>query len=146
MRVDCVFLPSELNPGHRENRVVVVFDVLRATTTITAALEAGVKEILVFPDIESVRGAKVKTPGAIACGEQQCLKPEGFDLGNSPADFGPPYAGKILLMSTTNGTKAILAARGAARTFTAGLGNAKAMAGGVARAFIDGALTLAGAN
>src|SRR4051812_47585944 len=107
MRVDCVFLPSDLERLHIDGRAVVVFDVLRATTTITTALEAGVKEILVFPDIESVRRAKAKAAGTVACGEQQCLKPEGFGLGNSPADFGPAYAGKTLLMSTTNGTKAI---------------------------------------
>src|SRR6267142_7233593 len=117
MRVDVVFLPSDLKPHHLEGRVVVVLDVLRATTTMTAALQAGIAEIFVYPDIESVRQAKKQMPAALACGEQNCLKPDGFDLGNSPGDFGEQHNGKRLLMSTTNGTKAILAARGAARIF-----------------------------
>src|SRR3954454_1719534 len=121
MRVDVVLLPSELKPNQLDGRAVVVFDVLRATTTITAALEAGVEQILVFPDIESVRRAKPGLAGALSCGEQSCFKPEGFDLGNSPGDLGPAHAGKTLLMSTTNGTKAILAARGAARILTGAL-------------------------
>src|SRR5262245_43616014 len=128
MRVDCVFLPSQLSPGHLENRVVVVFDVLRATTTIAAALAAGGREILVYPDIESVRQAKAMMPGALACGEQHCLKPAGFDLGNSPGDFCPVQRGKTLLMCTTNGTRAILLARGADRILTGAIVNGGAVA------------------
>jgi 2-phosphosulfolactate phosphatase len=127
MRVDVVFLPSDLKPSHLQNRVVVVLDVLRATTTMAAALQAGVQEIFVYPDIEAVRQAKKQMPRALACGEHQCLKPQGFDLGNSPADFGEQHVGKNLLMCTTNGTKAILAARGASRIFTGAIVNARAV-------------------
>src|SRR5712671_531797 len=127
MRVDVVLVPSLLRPEHLEGRVVVVFDVLRATTTISAALEAGVEKILLFPDVESVRRAKPKFPGTLSCGEQYCLKPEGFDLGNSPGDLGADQAGKTLLMSTTNGTKAILAAKGAAKVYAGALVNARAV-------------------
>src|SRR5437867_9749006 len=128
MRVDVVVLPSQLKPTHLNDRVVVVFDVLRATTTMVAALEAGVREILVYPDIASVMQAKTRMPGALSCGEQQCLKPRGFDLGNSPQDFSQQHIDKTVLMSTTNGTKAILAARGAARIFVGAIVNGQAAA------------------
>ena len=128
MRVDVVLIPSLLRAEQLNGRVVVVFDVLRATTTMAAALEAGVNAILIFPDIESVRRAKPKYPAALSCGEEYCLKPEGFDLGNSPGDLGAAQAGKTLLMSTTNGTKAVLAARGADTIYVGALVNARAVA------------------
>jgi len=146
MRVECVFIPSELKPRHIQGRVVVVLDVLRATTTIAAALQAGVQEIFIYPDIESVRQAKKQMRGALACGEQHCLKPEGFDLGNSPGDFGEQHIGKDLLMSTTNGTKAILAARGAERIFTAAIVNARAVAEKLRGVGKDVTLLCAGTN
>jgi 2-phosphosulfolactate phosphatase len=144
MRVDVVLLPSELMPNQLDGRVVVVFDVLRATTTITAALEAGVEQILVFGDIESVRRAKPGFPGALSCGEQYCLKPEGFDLGNSPGDLGAAHHGKTLLMSTTNGTKAILAARGASKIYTGALVNTHAVAERLKQASMPVTLLCAG--
>lgn len=146
MRVDVVFVPSELKPRHLEDRVIVVLDVLRATTTMAAALAAGVREIFVYPDIESVRQAKMQMPGVLACGEQQCLKPEGFDLGNSPGDFGEQHIGKKLLTCTTNGTKAILAARGAARIFIGAIVNAKAVGSKVRELGKDVTLLCAGTN
>jgi len=144
MRVDVVLMPSLLRQDQLQGRAVVVFDVLRATTTMSAALEAGVEQILIFPDIESVRRAKAGIPGALSCGEQNCFRPEGFDLGNSPGDLGAPHAGKILLMSTTNGTKAILAARGAAKVYVAALVNARAVAQRLKQASMPVTLLCAG--
>jgi 2-phosphosulfolactate phosphatase len=146
MRVDVVLLPAELEPKHLQGRVVVVFEVLRATTTMAAALEAGVKQILIFPDVESVRRAKGQFLDSLSCGEQNCLKPEGFDLGNSPEDLGALHAEKTLLMSTTNGTKAILAARGAAKILIGALVNAKAVAAKLSQISMDVTLLCAGTN
>ena len=126
--------------------MVVVLDVLRATTTIAAALQAGVQEIFVYPDIESVRQAKKQMRGTLACGEQNCVKPEGFDLGNSPDAFDEQHIGKNLLMCTTNGTKAILAARGAERIFTAAIVNARAVAKKLTEVAKDVTLLCAGTN
>jgi len=127
MRIDVVSLPYEPD-WDLEDQVVVVIDVLRATTTIAAALQAGVRDIRIYPDVESVRKAKRQMPGALACGEQNCLKPEDFDLGNSPGNLGPQHRDKTLLMSTTNGTKAILWARNAERILTGAIVNARAVA------------------
>src|SRR3954468_11755989 len=146
MRVDVDLLPSELIPEDLDYRVVVVLDVLRATTTMAAALQAGVQEIHVYPDIESVREAKRQMPDALACGEQNCLKPGGFDLGNSPGDFAGQHLGKTLLMSTTNGTKAILAARWADRILTGAIVNAQAVAAIIRQSNTDVTLLCAGTN
>src|SRR5689334_18854020 len=117
MKLDVVFLPKELQPDQVRGRTVVVFDVLRATTTMTAALAAGVEAIRVYPDTASARRDATHIglyPAPVLCGEENCLRPEGFHLGNSPAGFTKAeHAGHTVFMSTTNGTRAILAAKGA---------------------------------
>src|SRR5690348_7200145 len=110
MLVDVVSLPKDLTETHVRGRAVVVFDVLRATTTMTAALAAGADEIHVFPTLDEARAAAnaCKTD-RLLCGEVRCLPPEGFDLGNSPGAYvSENVRGKILFMSTTNGTRAIV--------------------------------------
>src|SRR2546423_2879489 len=106
MRADVVFLPSHLKPGQLEGRIAVVLDVLRATTTMITALANGVREIRIFPDTPSARQAAKDSAGILLCGEESCLKPPDFDLGNSPGDLNNQHAGRTLFMSTTNGTKA----------------------------------------
>jgi 2-phosphosulfolactate phosphatase len=129
MTIDVVPLPRELTPAHLEDHCVVVFDVLRATTTMTAALAAGVKEIFVLPDIDAVTvAATMFGPDAVTCGERDCLAPPGFTLGNSPGGFKRTLAGRTAFMSTTNGTKAIIATKGAAQVFVGSVVNASAVA------------------
>ena len=146
MRVKVVPLPSKLHPQDLEEKVVVVLDVLRATTSMAAALEAGVREIRVYPGVEAVREAKRQMPAALACGEQNCLKPQDFDLGNSPGDFAQRHRDKTLLMSTTNGTKAILAACGANRILTGAIVNARAVAEVIRQSQSDVTFLCAGTN
>lgn len=130
MNIRVVLLPVLLTPQDLAGRTVVVFDVLRATTSMIAALQAGARCIYVFDNIDSVRQAARSYPQALLCGERDCLRPEGFDLGNSPAEFTPSRCrDHTLLMSTTNGTRAILAARHAAGVHVAALVNASATAG-----------------
>jgi 2-phosphosulfolactate phosphatase len=113
MQVDVVLLPEHLRPGQLDDRAVAVFDVLRATTTMAAALAAGVGQIHVFGSIDDARSAAEAHRGPkVLCGEVRCLPPPGFDLGNSPGAFNEAgHAGRTVFMSTTNGTKAIVAAR-----------------------------------
>lgn len=129
MIVDVALLPSDLLPNQLSGRSVVVFDVLRATTSITAALAVDVPEIRIFEDIESARREAAGFVGPkLLCGEQNCLPPAGFDLGNSPRAFNSTHAGRTLFMSTTNGTKAIVAARSAPHVLVGALVNAAAVA------------------
>lgn len=135
MDVEVILLPSQLRRPHLANRTVVVFDVLRATTTMAAALAAGVVEIRVFGSIDEARQAEARHTGAlrVLCGEEKCLPPPGFDLGNSPGAFGRDlHAGHTAFMSTTNGTRAILAATGGRTVITGALVNASAAARAVA--------------
>lgn len=127
--VDVCFLPANLAPRHLAGRSVVVFDVLRATTSITAALNAGVKSIRIFATSADAADAGPSYSNALLCGEEKCLPPPGFHLGNSPRAFQPTlHMGRELLLSTTNGTRAILAARGASRIYAGALVNAAAVA------------------
>src|SRR3954470_1769538 len=100
MDAKVILLPRDLRPADLDGRAVVVFDVLRATTTMTAALAAGVREVRVFGDLAAARAAAAAFDGPAAervlCGEENCLRPPGFDLGNSPGDFGPSAcAGRV---------------------------------------------------
>jgi 2-phosphosulfolactate phosphatase len=148
MKVDVLFLPTDAAPEAFEGKAVAVFDVLRATTTMTAALAAGVREIRLFPTIESAQMAArdgAMSPPPILCGERNCLRPEGFDFGNSPAEMLRPWSDRqSLFMCTTNGTRAVIAARGAAVLFTAAVVNASAVARAVAHTGLDVILLCAG--
>jgi 2-phosphosulfolactate phosphatase len=129
MKIEVVLLPEHLLPGMLRGKTAVIFDVLRATTTMTAALAAGVREIRVFASVEDVlRAAPEGDPGRVRCGERRCLRPEGFELGNSPGGFDSSHRGKIVYMATTNGTKAILAAREASVRIAGALVNLSAVA------------------
>lgn len=149
MKLDVVLLPDHLERSGLPQRSVVVFDVLRATTTMTAALAAGVREIEVYPNTEAARRAAHGIglyPAPLLCGEEKCLPPEGFDLGNSPAGFTRGHAGRTIFMSTTNGTRAILAAAEAKLLLVGGLVNASAVAAALAEVGNDVILLCAGTN
>ena len=130
MNVTAIPLPSDLTSADLIDRSVVVFDVLRATTTITAALSAGVREIRIFGDTASAQAAATAFgPTALLCGEVRCLPPPGFDLGNSPRGFQSNlHRDKTVFFSTTNGTRAILAAADAPVILAGALVNATAVA------------------
>ena len=88
MNIDVALLPTDLNAKSLQERVIVAIDVLRATTTIAAALASGATEIRVFGSLDEARAAHAPFTGhKMLAGEQRCLPPEGFDLGNSPCDF-----------------------------------------------------------
>ena len=146
VNLDVVFLPKHLEPRHLAGRTVVVFDVLRATTTMAAALEVGVEEIRVFGSLDdAARAASTHRGARILCGEENCLPPAGFDLGNSPGSFRRElHAGRTAYMSTTNGTRAIVAAQLSKALFTGALVNASAVARAVAIQANDVTLLCAG--
>ncbi|MGH7213304.1 MAG: 2-phosphosulfolactate phosphatase [Tepidisphaeraceae bacterium] len=131
LSIDVAFLPHDLRFDRLVHQTVVVFDVLRATTTMTAALAAGVREIRIFGDLDAASSAARASEIAakLLCGEHRCLRPPGFDLGNSPGAFDPArHRGATVFMSTTNGTRAIVAAAGVRRILAGALVNARAVA------------------
>lgn len=91
----------------REAAVTVVIDVLRATSTIVQALDSGYARVLCAESIDAALA--LAGPGRVLAGERHCIRPPGFDLGNSPADTDPPR-GAELVLATTNGAPAIVRA------------------------------------
>ena len=128
-------MPAEAsNPENLSGYVAVVIDVLRATTTITHALTAGATRV--FPCLEpqdafnlreTLRTQSPDQPVLLG-GERNGVPIEGFDLGNSPEDYTPErVAGKTLIFSTTNGTRAMFSLRDADVIFLACFNNADAV-------------------
>lgn len=90
------------------NKVVVVIDVLRATSVITTAFANGAKEIYPFMGVEETFEMAKKIDGSLLAGERGGIKIDGFDLGNSPLDFTKEKIfNKTICMTTSNGTRAI---------------------------------------
>jgi 2-phosphosulfolactate phosphatase len=105
-------LPSLIPDGALRGGVAVVVDVLRATTVMVHALASGCESVIPCGEIDEARRVAGSLPpgSAILAGERHGLPIEGFDLGNSPGSFTPEVCrGKTLAMTTTNGTRAILA-------------------------------------
>jgi 2-phosphosulfolactate phosphatase len=105
-------LPSLIPPGALKGGVAVVVDVLRATTVMIHALAAGAQAIYPCGEIDEALSLAASLPpgSAILGGERGGLPIEGFALGNSPSSYTPEVCrGKTLVMTTTNGTRAILA-------------------------------------
>lgn len=126
VRLDVFLAPSELTPAALDRRVVAVIDVLRATTTIAAALHAGARTVIPFLTTEdAMRTAKLFERGEVKlAGERQMVAIPGFDLGNSPLEFTTTaVGGQTVLLTTTNGTRALLAAEDARAVFIASYGN-----------------------
>jgi len=148
MTLDVVFLPRFAVPGELAGKAVGVFDVLRATTTMAIALERGAGEIRIFDDLDSARAAAREEGGGLLVGETQAIRPADFDLGNSPVEMAEAESveGRTLFMSTTNGTRAIVAAHDAALVVPAALVNAAAAAGVLAGSGLDVTLVCAGTN
>jgi 2-phosphosulfolactate phosphatase len=101
--IDVAFTAGEA----RLAEVTVVIDVLRATTTIVQALEAGYEQVLCADSLDRAR--RLAGPGRVLAGERRCRRPPGFALGNSPAETIPP-GGRELVLATTNGAPAIVRA------------------------------------
>ena len=122
MKLDVVFSPQGLSPADVAGRTVFVIDALRATTTICAALNHGARAVVPAPSSEdAVRVAQsVGTQDAVLAGERQCVRIPGFPLGNSPLEMTPEtVGGKLVVQTTTNGTRALLATQGARAVFAA---------------------------
>ena len=115
MRVDAFFGTAGLTAADTSGRVVLVIDVLRASTTIAAALANGARAVIPLDSTEEVvtRAKAFDRSEVKLAGERQMRPIPGFDLGNSPLEFTrDAVEGKTVLLSTTNGTAAISAVQG----------------------------------
>lgn len=108
----------------------VVIDVLRATTTMAAALAAGAEAIAVFADIRELLDSSADWPAAarLRAGERGGRRVASCDLGNSPLDcVAERVAGRRIFLSTTNGTRALQRVQASDNVLTASLTNRQAV-------------------
>jgi 2-phosphosulfolactate phosphatase len=114
VRVDVAVTPDRLDPASVPSSTVLVVDVLRASTCIVTALGNGCEAVVPVGDPEEARRRAAALPGALVAGERRGEPLEGFDLGNSPLEFTTArVGGRTVVMTTSNGTRALLAARAA---------------------------------
>jgi 2-phosphosulfolactate phosphatase len=123
--LEVLFAPAEYARLHeRDLRETgcVVFDVLRATSTMVTALGNGAMAIVPVAEIAEALALRKRQPEVLLAGERDGLRIEGhltggvsFDLGNSPSEFTPARVSeKTIVMTTTNGTRALRACAPAA--------------------------------
>jgi 2-phosphosulfolactate phosphatase len=103
MRVAVAFTSEQAPPAD----LGIVVDVLRATSTIAQALASGYERVLCCADIDEARTLRAEISDSLLGGERNAVRIDGFDVGASPREFLEPRAGTLIL-STTNGTRAIL--------------------------------------
>jgi 2-phosphosulfolactate phosphatase len=105
-RIEACFYPREFHQYEEGFELIVVIDVLRATSAICTAIEHGVKGIIPVDSVEEARDYLKK--GYIAAAEREGKIVEGFPIGNSPFTYmNPEFKGETIVLTTTNGTKAI---------------------------------------
>jgi len=130
MRADLYFTPQQTDELSLRDRIVVVIDVLRASTTIASALRNGAKEVIPVSSVERA----VKISGhlfgdvILLGGERNGKMIQGFSLGNSPAEYTEERVkGKSIIFSSTNGSHAIERARFAQTLLVCGFVNISAV-------------------
>ncbi|TMV51414.1 2-phosphosulfolactate phosphatase [Paenibacillus mesophilus] len=127
MHVDVIANINEARSDDFIQKTVIAIDVLRATSTIVTALAHGCSAIM---PVETVNQAiQLQQEGDLLGGERFCKKIAGFHYGNSPAEYtSPAVTGKRIILTTTNGTRAIQKAQRACRLLAGSLLNARACA------------------
>jgi 2-phosphosulfolactate phosphatase len=149
VRIDVAPTADAVVPAELAGVTALVIDVLRASTTIITALANGCDAIVPVANPEEARrrARATQNGGALVAGERQGEPIPGFDLGNSPVEFqGPRVRGKTVYFTTSNGTRALLAARAAHAIGVAALVNVTAAAAWAAGAGHDVAVLCAGSH
>jgi 2-phosphosulfolactate phosphatase len=147
MKADVLLYPQALSNQVFNEKKVVVIDVLRATSTIVTALSRQALQVIpVNEPTEAIELARRIGPDeCVLGGEQKGFKIEGFDLGNSPTEYdAAKVAGKKVILCTTNGTKAIKRAQGAAEVLIGSYLNMQAIVGYLAASGQDLLVVCAG--
>ena len=140
MRVDVAFAPELAKPAS----TAIVVDVLRATSTIAQALDAGYERVHCCVGVDDARALREELGRGVLAGERRCVRIPGFDLGNSPREFLEPAA-ELAILTTTNGTRALVAAvEQAGVVLAASLLNAAAVASEARQAGGDVSILCAG--
>lgn len=131
MKITTLLSPNNVEELYFTNKVTVVIDVLRASSTIVTALSNGAKEVIPVSTIEfAMKNSSKESLSSltILAGERNSQKIDGFALGNSPLEFSKTnVSGKSVVLFTTNGTKAVVKAKYSKYLLIASFLNAKAI-------------------
>ena len=122
MRIEVYFSPIQVPSSAVAGKVVAMIDVLRASSSIAAALANGARTVLPFDSADEVitRAKAFDRKEIVLAGERKMLPIAGFDLGNSPLEFTRSVVeGRAVLLTTTNGTAAVTSLQGARDIFVA---------------------------
>jgi len=140
VRVDVAFTPDEAGAAPTG----IVIDVIRATSTICQALASGYERVFCTAEVEEARALREELGEGVLGGERKAVRIPGFNLGNSPREYLEPL-GRTLVLSTTNGTRAVLAAaQRSERVLVASLLNLAAVVEQVRGAEVDAVVVCAG--
>lgn len=130
LRWHCHPLPDDMPSAAVAGGVAIVIDVLRASTTIITALAEGAAFVLPAAEVGLARHFCKKLPtGTLLGGERGGIRIDGFDLGNSPAEYVRScIGGRGIIITTTNGTAALARCAAAREVLIGGLVNRRAVA------------------
>lgn len=130
MKVDVIISADDIKEEKIRGKVVVIIDVLRATSVMVTAMENGCKEIIPVKKVEEAMEIASKDRSKFLLGgERKGIKIDGFDFSNSPLEYeSSKVKGRTLVMTTSNGTQAIKNCEEAGRIFIGALINGQAIA------------------
>jgi len=114
MNIEVCYTPQAYHLFHKDDAIVVVIDIFRATSAIVTAFYNGVSKMIPVATVDEAK--EYQANGYMAAAERNGEMIEGFELGNSPFGYmNNKVKGKIIAISTTNGTQAIEASRKASK-------------------------------
>ncbi|MPQ43455.1 2-phosphosulfolactate phosphatase family protein [Clostridium tarantellae] len=133
MKIDVIISADHIKPEYLKDKIVVVIDMLRATSVITTALFNGAKRVIPTLTVEEAfeKGKILKSKGEafVLGGERQALKIEGFNFSNSPLEYTKECVqNKTVIITTTNGTRALNLCKKADKILIGAMINAKKVA------------------
>ena len=147
MKIDMIICGDYVTTEAVRNATVIVVDVLRATSVIITALNNGAKSVVPVTSVEEALSTKKKLESVVLGGERRAQKIEGFDLSNSPLEYKSEVIhDRNVVITTTNGTKAISKSSAANKIYIGALINAKAVSSKAVKNEKDIIIVNAGTN
>lgn len=146
MKLDIIISADDIKKEKILDRNAVVIDVLRATSVIITAIRNGAARVMPVVTVEdALELSRQDMENSVLGGERKAIKIEGFDCSNSPLEFTRDVvSGKNVIMTTTNGTKAINGCIEARRIFIGAIINADAVAKKISEEGVDTVFVNAG--
>jgi 2-phosphosulfolactate phosphatase len=130
MNIDLIISAGDIKENKIIDKTVIIIDMLRATSVITTAIANGCREVIPLLSIEeAMEFVREERENYVLGGERKALKIEGFDCSNSPLEYGcQAVKDKTIVLTTTNGTRAIKGSEGARNILIGSMLNGMAVA------------------